>query len=280
MAEKSVSIPCHHLTVAYLEQGDPAGIPVLCLHGNMGSKHWWTPLFDILPTDFYLVAPDLRGCGATTYREAIFDIEVLVSDLHNFEDALGLHSFSLVAHSTSCPVALEYALHFPHKLQCLVLVSGPPLQGIKTPPEMYRYLQSLLRDPAQMEAMLRSLMPNLDLKRTSNRALLAQMVDDALRMAPKAADGFTRNLESWSGQKRATGLSMPLLLVRGREDHIVPHDVALQTLLSIPGANNLEIIQGAGHVPMVENPEALAIRLIDFIVQDFGAYSALGNPGS
>ncbi len=267
----SISLPDEDRTTVFLQQGNTQSVPVLCLHGNLGSKWWWWPLFEIIPDDFNLIAPDLWGGDDTRCQKQTFNIPAQLHDLHQLVEALNLSRLTLIAHSTSCAVALEYALRYAHRLSALILVAPPPLDGIATPPEVYRYLQTLLQNPARMEDFLSSLMPKLDLTVPANQALLNLLVKDALRYSSRALDGLTRSLEVWHCRDRAGQLSVPLLLIRGRDDHVTPYAVALDTLLAIPHANNLEVIQGAGHSPFIENPLAFTIRLIDFIVPDFTA---------
>ena len=45
-----------------------------------------------------------------------------------------------------------------------------------------------------------------------------------------------------------------------------------RSLIAIPGANNLEVIRGVGHSPMIEAPLGLAERLIDFITEDYAEF--------
>lgn len=256
------------LRTPYLVQGLEDGIPLVLLHGNLGSKRWWLPLFDIMPQEFRLLAPDLRGCGQFLGPFQDFSVNAQCQDLQRFIDCLELRRFTLVAHSTSCAPALEYAVRFPHRLESLVLVSSPPLTGTITDPQAYRKLQSLLRDKAGMTELLQNLLPGLDQRSSHDQDLMADLVQDALACLPRAVDGITRSLETWSFQDRAMELQMPLLLMRGQADPIMPHETALRTLLSIPNANNLEVIQGAGYAPWIENTTAFAIRLIEFVVQD------------
>lgn len=265
----AVSLPGTDLSTAYLQYGDPQGIPILCLHGNLGSKRWWWPVLEIMPDEFHVIAPDLRGCGESRFDQARFDMPALLSDLQQLTDHLNLRQLTMVAHSTSCAIALEYALHFSYNLSSLVLVSCPPLDGIVTPPAVYRYLQTVLRDREETESLLQSLMPKLDLSIGANQNLMTALVEDAQKASPRAVDGITRSLETWSCRERVGQLATPVLVVRGRDDHITPHGVAIDTLLTMPSANNLEVIQGAGHSPFIENPLAFVTRLIDFVVQDF-----------
>lgn len=270
-------IPGADLSVSCLVQGDPEGSPpIVFLHSNVGTKNWWLPLFEVLPEDMRLYASDLRGCGDTLHRSGTIDLFTLLQDLRGLVDVLQLTSFVLVAHSTSCPIALEFGLRFGHLLQGLVLVGSPPLSGISTPPEGFRLLQQALRDDRLARQMMNLLLPCLDATRQNDRDFLENAVESLGRLSPRALDQHTRILETWNCQDRISGLVPPLLLIRGEEDAVTSHDMALKTLLSIPGANNLEVIRGAGHAPMVENPVAFAVRLIDFVYQEFEQPAAPG----
>lgn len=266
---KRISFPHTDLTISYLWQGDSRNRPTLLfLHGNMGTKSWWQPLFDILPDEMYLLAPDLRGCGATQTASPDFSLPTLVGDLECFVRELNLSSLALVAHSTSCPLAIEFGLRFGYLLHCLVLVGCPPLTGITTPPEAYRHFQQALRNRSLAQDLMAALLPHLNPSQKADRTFMEQLTEEFRGMSPKALDSFTRNLEQWDCVDRINALRAPLLLVRGENDVIAPHAMTLQTLLAIRGANNLEVIKGTGHAPMVENPTAFAIRLIDFVYQD------------
>lgn len=62
----------------------------------------------------------------------------------------------------------------------------------------------------------------------------------------------------------ADRLTMPLLLIHGREDRITPLDTgAVPLQKAVPGAR-LEILEGYGHLPEFENPEAVNALLADF----------------
>ena len=60
------------------------------------------------------------------------------------------------------------------------------------------------------------------------------------------------------------GLRLPVLAIAGSDDGSTPPDLVRETAESIPGAR-FEIIRGAGHIPCVEAPEALARVLAPFL---------------
>ena len=261
--------------IAYWDQGTKGEETVLAVHGNLATKRWWEPLFEILPSDMRLVAPDLPGCGHTAAVADRHSVPSQVRFLSDFATALNLRGLAVVAHSTSCAAALDFSIAHPHLVNSLVLCSCPPLHGVQSPPELYRHLQAAHRDRSIMSTVLAALMPNLDLDVPSNRTWFELLVDDAIRMDKRSMDGLTRALERWSVADRIGQLQVPVLLIRGNDDEIVPHHQALAALRSTTLANNLEVIRGAGHSPMIENPEAFAIRLIDFVAQDFSEFDNL-----
>ncbi|NJK42324.1 MAG: alpha/beta hydrolase [Aquincola sp.] len=53
----------NQVTLPYVEQGDPTGVPVLLLHGITASGRYWTPRIRDLATRFRLLIPDLPGFG-------------------------------------------------------------------------------------------------------------------------------------------------------------------------------------------------------------------------
>jgi len=262
-------------SIAYWDQGAKDEETVLAVHGNLATKRWWEPLFEILPPDIRLVAPDLPGCGQTTAGTDRHSVQSQVRFLSDFATALNLRGLTVVAHSTSCAAALDFAISRPHLINSLVLCSCPPLHGVKSPPELYRHLQAARQDRSIMSTILASLMPNLDLAVPANQTWFELLVDDATGMNERSVDGLTRALERWSVTDRIGQIRVPVLLMRGNDDEIVPHQQALAVLRSIVLANNLEVIRGAGHSPMIENPEAFAIRLIDFVAQEFAEFENL-----
>ena len=104
-------------------------------------------------------------------------------------------------------------------------------------------------------------------------ALFETLVDDAQDMAPAAFVDVARSLSQWNRFADARQLTLPTLLVWGDQDVIVDREATTRTLIAIPGANNLEVMHGVGHSPMLEAPQRLAEIYVNFITQDFGGLS-------
>jgi pimeloyl-ACP methyl ester carboxylesterase len=60
------------------------------------------------------------------------------------------------------------------------------------------------------------------------------------------------------------GVTTPTHVVWGREDAIIPAGVCDQYVRAIPGAT-AKVLDGCGHMPEMEQPEAFAQAVLDFL---------------
>lgn len=263
------------MTFHYRTHGDADGLPMLLLHGSFATGRWWEPFFAILPDDIFAIAPDLRGCGGSTHSERGYAIEEQAADVAAFVDALGLTDFDLVGHSSGGAIAVEYALTHMDRLHSLVLVDTAPVEGVFTPVEGLRLLDSMREDRDLLARALATLMPTVPpstMTQAEFDAFFAQLVEDASQMAPAAFSGVAQALDRWNRFEDVRRLTLPVLLIWGNQDTIVDRDATTRTLIAIPGASNLEVLRGVGHSPMLESPVVLAERIIDFVAEEFEAF--------
>jgi branched-chain amino acid transport system permease protein len=265
------TISTNRLTFQYRCSGQEDGVPMLLVHGTYATSRWWEPLMRVLPDEIRAIAPDLRGVGGTDRSSTGYGIDQQAEDLAAFIDALGWQDFELVGHSSGGAIAIEYVLSFPEMARTLTLVDSVPIEGVFTPLDVYVLLTQMRHDRDLLSQALQLLMPSLDLSGNNPQALsyFQQLVDDALSMDPAAFTGVADALNQWNRFGDGRNLRLPTLLVWGEQDTIVDRESMTRTLLAIPGANNLEVLRAVGHSPMIEAPEILADRIIDFITEEF-----------
>jgi len=258
----------------HYEQSGAGPQPVVLVHGSFASSRWWQPVLALLPDEqFTCYAPDLPGCGRSDRPDdpASYTIDRLAAVLADLIDGLDLWNVDLVGHSLGAAVALSYAVASPGRLRSLTLVSTPSLQGTPTPPEGYALLEQMRGDRGLLMQALASIMPA-----QAPDPFFQQLVDDAHGQAPAAFSAAALALQQWRlDPDDLRQLRLPVLLVWGDRDQIVERSVQTGLLLSIPGANNLEVLRGCGHTPMVERPGVFAQVLLNFIGQDFAGYEAI-----
>lgn len=104
--------------IAYFEEGDPEGRPVVAFHGGMTTKlQWMAALKEPLP-GVRLIAVDRPGCGkssAVSWKDS-YKFEDSLSDMKEFVDALGLEKFVVIGHSNGTAFALGMAATWPERV--------------------------------------------------------------------------------------------------------------------------------------------------------------------
>jgi pimeloyl-ACP methyl ester carboxylesterase len=256
----------------YRQQGQPDGLPLLLVHGSFGSSRWWEPFLAVLPPEIHVLALDLRGCGQSEKATTGYTIEEQAEDLAAFVAAIGWDGFDLVGHASGAAIVVEFTLNHPHLVNTLTLIDPAPIEGIFTPIEVLMVLEQLKTDEALLRQALASLMPTFALEQPAQAAFFTQLVMDAQQMAPAAFTALAESLNHWNRFSAAKALTLPTLLVWGDQDQIVTRDAMTRSLIAIPGANNLEVLRGVGHSPMIEAPVALAERLIEFMTEDYAEF--------
>ena len=269
---KCSEIETGRLRMTWRTSGDANGAPIVLLHGAFASSRWWEPPAALLPSEFRLVAPDLRGCGGTERPGAGYEIESQCDDLEAFVAALALPTFTLVAHGGASAVAIEFVLTHRDKVDSLVLISPAPLEGVQTPREALDALDAMREDRTLLERGMVLLAPATAAQEPQ---FFGALVDDAAAMDPAAFGGNARALAQWNRGADARLLTLPSLVVWGDRDPIVDRTAAMRMLVSLPGAENLDIMHGVGHSPMLDDPLGLAERIVDFVTNDDGDFAAV-----
>jgi len=117
---KQINVEGHD--VRYYTAGE--GEPLIVIHGGGGDARTWLRNIEELSSSYTVYAPDLPGYGGSQPLDGKYYIPELTDFLDGFSDNLGLERFHLVGHSLGGGVALNYALHSPHRIKKLVLVSS------------------------------------------------------------------------------------------------------------------------------------------------------------
>jgi non-heme chloroperoxidase len=117
------------LTLRYAAQGDPAGVPVVLLHGYSDSHRSYEPMMAQLPNATRAYALTTRGHGDSDKPEHGYDPATLAGDVAGFMDAVGIDDAVIVGHSAGTYTAQQLAIDHPDRVRGLVLIgavrSGP-----------------------------------------------------------------------------------------------------------------------------------------------------------
>lgn len=242
-----------------------SGLSVVLVHGLGGSTLLWRLNIPALATSHRVIALDLPGHGHSEKPLADYSVGFLAEALAGLLDALGLERVALVGHSLGGHVCLRLALAQPERVARLVLVDAGGLgREINTD-----FLQPMLAGVSReaTETMLRGLFHNPALvTRPMVDATHETLAQPGAWEALVAAVGRAATGDSQSEVllDRVGELNMPVLLVWGGADTVIPpaHGYAAQA--AIPGAE-LWLAEKAGHCPQLEAAEAFNARVAAFL---------------
>ena len=262
----------------YRDEGAQNGPTLVLIHGFSASLHTWAPWVERLGDTYRIVSLDLPGHGLTRapagYQPSMQGYAEVVSE---FARAQGLEHFFIAGNSMGGHVAWEYALANPEQVQGLILVDSAGWPDTRTDAEGEPLVFRLLQSP------LAPLLPDLDTTKLTHGALLAsfpahpELVDDAMvarytemARAPGHRDMLlqlmTASSRSFATPERLATLAMPVLIMHGAQDVLIPADRAQLFKDAIPQAE-LKLFDGVGHVPQEEIPDDSAMALHEFLYQ-------------
>ncbi|GAB4554478.1 MAG: alpha/beta fold hydrolase [Anaerolineae bacterium] len=250
------TIAVKDLTMHYLDQG--TGEAVLFIHGNVSSSAWWRYTFERMSAMPYrLIAPDLRGRGATGGSAESFTIDTLADDIHALITALNLPQVHLVGHSLGACVAIQYALNHRNFVQSLYLlapgwVAGDMPDAVGDPER----IKMLVDNKALLKAALRmTAQKHPDEGWSALEAASMQQTDAASYRTPVA-------LKQWNVAARLGEIGgIPTTIARGEGDTVVPESVVMDSVNGIPNAV-YSVFAGATHSPNVEIPDQFVASLV------------------
>ena len=252
------------------EQGNPDGVPVVLIHGSMGSLHVWEGWARELGKQARLISVDLPGHGLTgSWPRDEYTIDAYADFIEVLVDALNLDRFVLVGHSMGGAVAWSFAATRPDRVSQLILVdaAGYPRTGEAPLPTR------LARLP-----VLGDIGIYFKPERLVRRSLTEAYADPAM-VTPERLKRYAE-LQRFPGNREATllrartqealdpaplkRLDVPTLILWGGKDAWVPVADAIRFQGDIKGSE-LEIFEALGHNPMEEDPKATAAAVAAFL---------------
>lgn len=260
-------------------QGDPA---VLLLHGFAASTYSWREVMPSLAENHLVVAFDRPAFGLTERPmpgEFPNDVNPYTPEAQTdltigLMDELGIDQAVLVGNSAGGTVATYTALRYPDRVRALILVDAAIYAGGGSPafvrpllktPQMrhvgpliarairnwgYQFGQSAWHDPTKFTD---------EIWQNYTKPLQAENWDRALWELTSASQplGLDQRLDE---------LAIPVLVITGDDDRIVPTEQSIRLAAEIPGAE-LVVIPNCGHVPQEECPAEFLAAVNDFLAR-------------
>lgn len=235
-------------------EGSGAHVVVL-LAGFPLTREIWDATAQHLARTHRVVRPDLRGMGASGSGDGPFLMESLAADVAAVLDALGVERASIAGHSLGGYVALAFARMFTERIERLALVCSRLRADSREQASSREALaDGLERDTGVLladEYVTRLLS---DITKKEHPEIVQRVAEIARTTDPRGAAALLRGMAMRSDSSDiAPELSMPVLVLAGGRDVVVPLDEAREIAASFPNSA-LAVAERSGHLPMLEEP--------------------------
>jgi pimeloyl-ACP methyl ester carboxylesterase len=252
--------------LAYEDKGpDTHRVPLVLIHGHPFDRTMWAPQLASFPGTRRVIAPDLRGYGASPTAPAVTDFSDFARDVEALLDELEVESFVLAGLSMGGQIVMDCYRLFPERVRGLVLADTFPSaetpEGVRTRDAMAdRLLAEGLRGYAD-EVLERMVAPYAS---TEVKAHVHGM------MTATAPEGAAAALRARARRPDYGPLlprvRVPALVVVGADDTFTPVSDALALHAALPDAE-LHIVDGAAHMPNLERPDVFDQALEEFLAR-------------
>ncbi|WP_211749955.1 alpha/beta hydrolase [Paenibacillus sp. Marseille-Q4541] len=248
--------------IAYNDHGE--GETILLLHGFCGSSAYFEEILPKLAQNYRCLVPDLRGHGESDAPNSSYSIDQMADDMIGVLDALGIGKASVLGHSLGGYIALSIAERYPDRLHALGLVHSTAYPDSEEAKEKRLKAVSVIQSQG-IQSFVDSLVPGLfaEEHRESMSSTVDKIQEIGYRTAPQGAANTAIAMRERPDRRHVLEkAAIPLLLVAGEADNVVPPE----RTFTVEGEGVTQaLIKGAGHMSMVEAPDALVQIISDFM---------------
>ncbi len=266
-------------------KGDTSRHIVLLIHGLGDEGDSFRHLFPLLSEDFRLLAVDLPGFGRSTARGGT-SVGLCVEAVAALLESEGIVEAIVVGSSLGASIAQLLALRCPTRVGALCLEDGGSPAPGKPPSSLLAMALPFIGRrryegfKGRNEAAVASLFPyyaDWEGLPEADRAFLSKRVAERVASATQErayisllrSAMFTTMTKTRAFSEQLASWRKPMAVVWGAEDIVVPESAGRALAGQVSGSS-FSLVEGAGHLPHQERPEAVAAIIRDLAARIAG----------
>ena len=238
------------------------GIPLVLVHGFLGSSEMWRPQIKFFKDNFRVIAPALPGFGSSSSFNSCDSIECMAESIINLLKKKKIKKFNLLGHSMGGMIVQEIAKIMGENIMKLICYGTGPRGNI----------------PGRFETIdqSREKLKINGLKDTAQRIAKTWFVEEdkskyfylceeaGKQTSIEAADNGLVAMKNWSGIENLKNIKNETLIVWGDQDKAYNFNQVETLNDNIPNCN-LEIIKGCSHNAHLEKPDEFNAIVSEFL---------------
>jgi pimeloyl-ACP methyl ester carboxylesterase len=245
------------------------GPPLLLIEGIPGTVPDWYPFARLLAREFKVVLFDNRGSGRSDKPQEWYTISLMASDAAALLDSLGIPRANVFGVSMGGMIAQELAINFPEKVERLVL-GCTHCGGQKVIRPAPKIDEAFALETEDWAVRIRKLAPFAFSDGFGNdqpEAVAEFIAKKSLDVQPYFA--YRRQIGAvirHDSRQRLSKITSPTLVLTGTADAVIPAQNSRVLHEKIPNSE-IAMIEGAGHLFFIEQPEQTLRILRSFLIR-------------
>jgi 3-oxoadipate enol-lactonase len=256
-------IAVRDIEVNYEEAGN--GYPFVLVHGLNGDLTGWVLIMPEFAKHYRTVALDVRGHGGTSKPDQSYSIKGFSEDLHEFLRKLQIPKAHIFGLSMGGAIAQQFALDHPEMIRSLALVSTFSYIDDHARQAFNRLKSNLAQGgyPAFFDEVVKLAFTPKYI--AANPGPIAELKQKRIQInSPVAIGRATDACLALNLKDQISKITIPTLVVSGREDVFTPVHLAEQIHRSIRGSE-WKILKGVGHSLHIEKGADLSKIVLEFL---------------
>jgi pimeloyl-ACP methyl ester carboxylesterase len=227
---------------------------LLFVHGAGGGQLTWTFQKVYFERDFQPILLELPGHGDSG-GEGEDRIEIYADHVHAFIKKLHLPKIFMVGHSMGGAITQTLALRHPEAFKAIILVgTGARLRVL---PLVLEGLQNNFKSTVEK-------ITRFAFSQKTSSVLIERGIEYLMRCPPEVLYGDYLACDRFDLMDEIGKIELPTLIICGEDDALTPVKYS-EFLHSRIKGSTLRVLPGAGHMVMLESPEAFNDALGTFV---------------
>jgi len=231
------------------------GKPVVLIHGFAEDKSIWNGLTTLLEKEFLVIIPDLPGSGESETVSEI-SIELMAEAIHEILGSENIGTAIVIGHSMGGYVTLALAEKYPSVIESIGLFHSTAYADSEEKKNARRKNIGFMQTHGALPFLKQSI-PGLfsEAFKTKHPEIVEEVTQRYSYFNPSLLSSY---YEAMIARPDRTNLlriiEKPVLFIIGKQDNAVPFDDSMR-LCHLPSLSYIHILENAGHMGMLEEPE-------------------------
>jgi len=256
-------VPVKDIEINYQEEG--SGFPLILIHGLNGDLTGWALVLPEFAKHYRTLALDVRGHGGTSKPDQPYSIKGFSEDFDGLLKQLKISKAHILGLSMGGAIAQQFAIDHPEMVRSLVLVSTFSYIDEQARRAFTKLGRSLKEGgyPAFFDEVVQLAFTPQYI--AAHPGPLAELKEKRILInSPVAIGRATDACLAFNLKDEIAKISIPTLIVSGRNDIFTPIHLAEQLHRSIQGSE-WKILEGVGHNLYIEKGPQMAQAVLEFL---------------